>query len=216
MNISDFQNVVLNYSTSDDGNMSFLKGDYKSTLDNRKRFLKKNNLAFSDIVVSATSGNYDTYIASKKDLGKGARDGLKSIQADAVMTNTNDVYLFLLTGDCLPISVYDPVHTVISLVHLSKSNSDFILKKTIKHMSEKFKCSPENLIVEIGPSIGPCHYDTDLWQLVESDLLDLGVNSNNISNLKICTYESGKYYSHRKASDDNLIDARFCTILGLK
>ena len=120
----------------------------------------------------------------------------------------------ILTADCLPIAVYDPKTKTIGLIHVSRHNLKKIVKSTIEALKKKFNINPKNLVVNIGPSIGPCNYEIDLWEKVEKELTRLKVLKKNIYNPRICTFESSDYFSHRKSKSRKLPDNRFATIFG--
>jgi hypothetical protein len=94
-------------------------------------------------------------------------------------------------------------------------------------MVDRFGSRPEDLLVAIGPSIGPCHYEVDepvierfsawpwweevaapndrrRWQLDlraanRRQLTDLGVLPERIEVLDLCTYcRAELFFSHRR------------------
>lgn len=216
MKLSENKSLVLSTSTKKDGNMSLFKGDAKNVVKNREKFLERLGLNTSEIVVLKLVHKSNVHIATEKDLGKGAIDKTTAILKDALITNAKEVYLFVLTADCLPIAVYDPVNQAIGLIHASKYNIDSIIAKTIKKMTHEFKTRPKDLVFEIGPSIGPCHYNKDLWLKAQKQIEALGVEKKNMYNEKICTY-SENYYSHREFTEKGLNeDNRVATVFGMK
>lgn len=213
----DRNKIVLVTSTKKDGNMSFVKGDIKNTLKNREEFLNENGISLNEIVALQTPHESSVYVAAKKDLGKGASEGQTAIAMDALITNQKQVFLFLLTADCLPISLYDRANEAIGLLHASRHNINSIITSTVEKMQSEFKTKPKDLIVEIGPSIGPCHYQTDLWKTAANELTKAGISKENIKNTKKCTYHTLKYYSHRRFVEKKLKeDYRIATILGMR
>lgn len=216
MKLSENKTLILSTSTKKDGNMSFFRGELKNVVENRIKFLKKIGLDIHMIVVLKLVHESNAHLADEKDLGKGSQDKVSAISKDALITNKKDLYLFILTADCLPIAVYDPVNQAIGLIHASVHNIDSIIDKTIKKMTLTFKTKPKDLFFEIGPSIGPCHYDKDLWTQASKQIEALGVEKKNIYNDKICTY-SENYYSHREFTEKGLNeDNRVATVFGMK
>lgn len=243
MKLSDFPEIILATSKVSDKNLSFVQGDQKEVLENRKKFLNSNKISLDNTTVLHVQHGIKVVRVKKSDLGKGVFDLESALKVDALITNEPGINLFLLTADCLPISLYDPGNKAIGLIHAGWKGLDLeIINKTIKMMLAKFGTKPNNLVALIGPSIGPCCYKNsptfiqkndpkwqsfiklennnfilDLWSFAENQLKEARVLSENIENPKICTYHSSEYFSHRKADDEKLPhDYRFATIIGIK
>jgi len=81
-------------------------------------------------------------------------------KADALITRRSGVALAMSSADCVPLLFYDPVERVAGLAHAGwRGTARGIAAITIHAMSEQFGCSPNNIHVGIGPSIGPCCYE---------------------------------------------------------
>ncbi|MBI5892191.1 MAG: peptidoglycan editing factor PgeF [Deltaproteobacteria bacterium] len=84
----------------------------------------------------------------------------KKVSADAIITNLKGIAIAVLTADCVPIILLDPLNTAIAIVHAGwKGTLKKIAQKTILSMSEKFGTSVETLVAAIGPCIGECCYN---------------------------------------------------------
>jgi YfiH family protein len=84
------------------------------------------------------------------------------LEYDAVITNSPNRFLGILTADCLPIFVVDQKKSVIAAIHAGRQGTALhITTKVLKKMEEEFFCSPEDLLITLGPSIGPCCYEID-------------------------------------------------------
>ena len=80
-------------------------------------------------------------------------------QADAIVTNNQNVSLLMLFADCVPIFIIDPVQRIISLAHAGwKGTVKNITGKTIEKMVEVFKSNAKEMEAFIGPSIYQHHY----------------------------------------------------------
>jgi copper oxidase (laccase) domain-containing protein len=218
MKLTDFPEIFYAVSKSFDGNMSLIKGDPKKGLENRIRWLKSLGLTTNQIVSMKLQHGTKIIKVDNKDLGKGGKNMDLAFLSDGLITNEANIYLFLLTADCLPISFYDPKNHAIGLVHVSRMNLEKgIIRKTVQAMNNNFKSDPENFIIKIGPSIGPCCYFQDLWTKAENILTELGILKENIENVKTCTYCCEEYFSYRKTRVEKIPDEnRFATILGFK
>ena len=81
-------------------------------------------------------------------------------KADALITRRSGVALTMSSADCAPLLFYDPVERVLGLAHAGwRGTARGIAAITIHAMGEQFGCSPINIRVGIGPSIGPCCYE---------------------------------------------------------
>lgn len=223
--------------------MSYKRGNPKTALRNRKKFLKSLGLNLNSIVCMSPFHSTRVVRVSKKDVGKGSGDISQKIPTDSLITKTKELYLFVTTGDCLPIAIFDPASQSISLIHAGwEGLNKGIIRNVVDYFIKNFQALPSNLVVSIGPSIGPCCYthtsppaqlnsslwkkcifkkgglySIDLWSFAENQLKSLGVNPKNISNSKECTYHINKYFSHHKFINQKLHhDSRFATILGIR
>ena len=151
-------------------------------------------------------------------------------EGDVLLTRTPGVALGAFTADCLPIFLYDPVQRAIGMVHAGwRGTAKGVIRKAVEKMEDIFQCLSKDLLVALGPCIGPCCYEVDgpvkaafmsggiPWEWVsrprgnEKWLLDLyeanlfqmekaGISKKNISFLKICTSCHGEaFYSYRNA-----------------
>jgi polyphenol oxidase len=84
----------------------------------------------------------------------------QSLQStDAIITNKRGICIGVLTADCVPILLYDPVKSVIAAVHAGwRGTVGEIVKNTISRMIESFNVHPSNLIAALGPSISGKNY----------------------------------------------------------
>jgi YfiH family protein len=94
---------------------------------------------------------------------------------DAVITDKKRVALGISTADCLPILMVDRSKKVIAAVHAGwRGLWGGVVQKTARTMMEAFTCSPKDILVGIGPGIGPCCYEvgTDVKSLFQSSFGD--------------------------------------------
>lgn len=75
---------------------------------------------------------------------------------DAFVTALPGVAIGVRTADCVPVLIYDPVRRVVAAVHAGwKGTVLHIAQKAIDVMHERFGSTPADMVVVIGPSIGP-------------------------------------------------------------
>ncbi len=105
---------------------------------------------------------------------------------DGFLTDARQIALVVFTADCLPILLYDPNRSVIGLLHSGRVGTlGDMAGAGVKKMKEDFGCDPADCLAVIGPSIGPCCYDVDLWGANERRLNELGFSS--VFNCRVCT-----------------------------
>lgn len=83
-------------------------------------------------------------------------------QFDSAISKSQNLPLAIVTADCLPLLIYDPERKAIGAVHAGwRGTSCGIVEKTIIAMKTNFDCSVKDMVVAMGPSIGPCCYEVD-------------------------------------------------------
>ena len=111
----------------------------------------------------------------------------KKLKGDSLVTNRKGIALGILTADCAPILIYDPVNNVIGAIHAGWRGA---YKKIVSTTLKKFKFKGSNfkdLIVVIGPCISKKNYE------VKSDFFNKFIN-NEQSNKKFFNYKNNKIY----------------------
>ena len=145
------------FSTKADGNMANVilgrKVDFRKVLKNRKEFLSKIGVDINSCVCMWVMGENGVAEVNRKDFGISMKDYKKAVKIDALITNKKNLYIFLLTADCAPVIIYDPVKRAVGLVHAGwKGVDEEIVNKVIKRLREKYKSKAKDLVIGIGPS----------------------------------------------------------------
>ena len=162
------------------------------------------------------------------------------IRADALLTGLPGVVLTVLTADCVPILLHDPVRRLVGAVHAGWKGSRLeILRKTVQEMEGRFGSDPGEILAAIGPAIGGCCYEVgpevaghfreidgavtpgeggrymlDLKAVNRSQLLEAGVREGHIETSPVCTAcESDRFFSYRKEGG---CDGRFMSCIMLE
>jgi len=107
-------------------------------------------------------------------------------ECDAIMTDQTGIPLMVMTADCTPILLYDPVHHVIAAVHAGRVGAfKAIAAKTIQKMQTVFSSDPTEIKAVLGPSIHRCCYEVGKVVANEADKNGFGyaISSN-----------TGRYY----------------------
>ena len=81
-------------------------------------------------------------------------------EADALISNKPGIALSVRTADCFPILMGDPRNRAIAAVHAGwRGTVQEIVLRTVEAMREKFGSRQQDLVVAIGPGIGPCCFE---------------------------------------------------------
>jgi YfiH family protein len=92
------------------------------------------------------------------------RNGL---EGDALMSDDPELAIAVRAADCVPLLIADRTRGVVAAVHAGwRGTAAKVAVAAVEAMGREFGTRPEDLIVAIGPSIGPCCYE------VGSDLVD--------------------------------------------
>lgn len=139
--------------------------------------------------------------------------------ADGLISDTVGLCVGILTADCVPIFLIDPVHRVVSAVHAGwRGTAAQIAVRASKLMRENFGSDPGQLEAAIGPGIGKCCFEVgpevarefgpweseaktclDLVRINRSQLELAGVRKIYESGL--CTMCGTGFYSFRRERD---------------
>lgn len=182
-----------------------------------------NNLVFGQLTHSDNIKK-----VTSKDRGKGIIHPPDYSQIDALITDEVNVPLAMTFADCVPIFFLDPINKVVAIAHSGwRGTVKMIGKKVIDLMLKDYKCELENIIIGIGPSIGVCCFEVDeqvykqfttleildndswftkkenkyyidLWKVIETMFLKIGISKNNITVTDLCTKCNNEiFFSHR-------------------
>jgi len=137
--------------------------------------------------------------------------------ADALATSRPGLPLCISTADCLPIVLYDPQAGRLAAVHAGWRGTVRSVAASAARRLIEAGSAAANLVVAIGPSIGPCCYEVDapvlerleaafpaswpawvapkgpgkwmldLWRANLDQLADAGVRPERVDLLGLCT-----------------------------
>ncbi|MDA8124197.1 MAG: peptidoglycan editing factor PgeF [Deltaproteobacteria bacterium] len=83
-------------------------------------------------------------------------------ECDGLVTDCPGVALAVKTADCVPILFADPVRRAIGVAHAGwRGTALGIAGKLARLFQERYSSRLEDLLVAIGPAIGPCCYQVD-------------------------------------------------------
>ena len=208
--------VKYYFSTTEDGNLSYLVDDLKQNVDkNRQTVANIMEYKNEDLVYMNQVHGNNVQIVDK--------NSPKIIEnCDGIITKEKNLPLMVMVADCIPILFFDEIQGVIAAVHAGR-NSTFlkIAQITANKMINELGCNVNNIKVIFGPSIHSCCYEVseELLNIVKTSfgekycigknidlqginimlLEEVGIRHINVSN--ICTKCSHEpYFSFRKNS----------------
>lgn len=146
-------------------------------------------------------------------------------QCDALITNHTDVPLMVMSADCTPILLYDPVNHAIGAVHAGRAGAlNGILPLTLEAMKKNYNTALSDIQIVLGPSIQGCCYEInetiayevkekgyedalirakekvslDVNAVLHMQLKELGIASKQIESINQCTAcNSHDFFSYR-------------------
>lgn len=170
-----------------------------------------------------------------------SEDSINNIEDyDGLITNLPGKVLCTCYADCVPLLFFDPMNNVVASVHSGwKGTIKLIGQEAIYKMIKDYGSKVEDILVGIGPSIGPCCFEVgeetyeqfrkklsigafmdngkmfvDLWNSNIYMLTQIGVKRENIECKGICTSCNNKrFYSYRKGDKES---GRFTVFIMLK
>ena len=214
-------------SPYDSLNLSFNVGDDpEKVLENRKLLVGSLGIPLTNLTTAKQIHKGNIKIVSEELRGRGSIDYKGAINAtDAMVTNVPNICLMICLADCVPILFHDPSKKVIGVAHAGwKGTLRLVAKRTVEALQEHFGCTPQDMVVGIGPSIGPCCYQVgqeivsqvghvfgtrqdcirnesadgkgylDLWTANLKQLLHAGIPERNVEMAKICTCDHPNFF----------------------
>lgn len=162
-------------------------------------------------------------------------------ECDALITDRPDIPLMVMTADCTPVLLFDPVRNVIAVAHAGRAGAvKRIVPKTIEKMCSDFASRVEDIAVVLGPSIGGCCYEVgakiaqevteegygfaviakegryylEVNAIIKKQLEAAGIKNENLEDLNICNAcENETFFSYRA---DRQKTGRIAGVLMLK
>ena len=207
-------------------------GNDLSDVSRHRRKMAKVLGAENDQQVVCCHQIHGTQIAhvDRRDGGKGFVDPQSAVaDTDGLMTAESGVALMACFADCVPLFFLDPVKKVVAISHAGwRGTVGKIGVKTVKYMAERYASKEKDILVGIGPSIGPCHYQVDqpvieqfqqafnfwpeiltfeneakakldLWKANQLQLMEIGILPEHITVSGQCTCcHEALFYSYRR------------------
>ena len=185
---------------------------------NRNAYFIRNNIDPAKVISAEIVHGNSARVIYNNNGGKVVRN------VDGLITQSKGIFLSITSADCLPIFLFDPESSIISMVHAGwRSLADNILQNSISKFTGNFKSNPKKILAGIGPSICQKHYGVspevaekfknypkvtkeengeillDLKKIAQLQLAEAGLSEKNIEISPECTFEfPEKYFSARR------------------
>lgn len=206
-----------------------VQDDVEVVRRNRKAWAEAFDINPDSVVAAEQVHGTEVHLVTRADWGKGYWTTEDAISGcDGLISREPGTCLISFYADCVPLFFYHPPTGAVGVAHAGwKGTLGEIGKKTATAFKEYFGADPADLIVGVGPSIGPCCYEVgeeladafidafgpavvrrtvsgrphlDLWLANTVSLEQAGVKRQNIARADFCTAcHPGLLYSHRVA-----------------
>jgi len=81
-------------------------------------------------------------------------------EADVLITDDPDIAIAVRTADCVPLLMADKKNGAVAAVHAGwRGAAAGAAGAAVQALAREFGSKPEDLVVAVGPSIGPCCYE---------------------------------------------------------
>lgn len=178
-----------------------------------------NDFNISEVAYLQQVHSKSVFVFNKNDKSFNENEG------DAIVTNELNTAIGVFTADCVPIILVDKVKGAVAAIHSGwKGTYNSIVKETVEKMIEDYNTDVNDINAYIGPHIRQCCYEISeelklkfidrfnvdkaelfsgrklsMEKCIEEDLIDIGVNEDNIYSLGLCTHcdQNIKLHSYR-------------------
>ncbi len=227
-------------------NLSFAVGDEADRVrENRRRLAQAVGFREDGAVCAAQVHGRRVVYVDRQSAGAGYDRRETAIpDADGLITDQPGLTLWLGFADCAPVLAYDPRRGAVGIAHAGwRGTLAGIARELVASLETRLGCRASDLLVAIGPSIGPCCYavgadvirafKTDwpsvdglfvdgsggtlhlnLWEANRRLLIDAGVPAENVLISRQCTAcHVNEFFSHRAQRGRA---GRFAAVIGLQ
>jgi len=201
-------------------NLALSVGDDSiAVIINRERLCKTIGVEADAMTIAQLMQGTHIEVVTSSSRGLNAAEKAKRfVDTDGLVTNVAEVPLFIFIADCAALSFFDPKRNVIGIGHAGwRGTVGGIAHKMVEAMNGAFDCNPEDVLVGISPSIGPCCYQVredvveafqgaypeqasaffvqqpdgslhlDMWTALTCQLRSSGIQEEHIDLAGICT-----------------------------
>ena len=209
-------------------NLSYRAGDDDANVDKNRRIVAAEvGIEPERFIYLEQVHGSDVRKVDPSDLGEpGIKRYEAFADTDGVYTSLRQVLLAVLTADCIPLALASASRGVVAMLHAGwRGTIGNIAAEALKGMKKEFGVEPRELHAVMGPGISPCCYrvdegrarvfverygersevvlsqedfSLDLFQANRINLLEAGLNKENIYKVGGCTCCERGYFSFRR------------------
>ena len=141
-------------------NMSLTVGDERaSVVENRRRAAAAFGAGLDDFVFARQVHGTGVRVVGAPDRGSGTLAPDDAIpEVDALVTTSPEVVLAILTADCVPVVLHDPVGGVLACVHSGWRGTVARVGAAAVSAMRQLGSDPADIVAGIGPAIDPARY----------------------------------------------------------
>lgn len=133
----------------------------QAMLENYRRFCAAIGADIRQTVLSKQVHETTVRPCGPEDAGKGLFYD-RDYSADALISNTPGLTLFVFSADCGTVLLHDPDSGAVGALHAGwRGCAGGIVEKTVQELSRLYGAKPERLQAALGPCIGQCCFETD-------------------------------------------------------
>lgn len=204
---SSSSDVLVAVSTVADGTMLDKSRPFDPEIvANRRRWLDSLSVDINNAVLVPLKYEGEDYcryrIVNDVRQEQGLLSG-DSEPADALVTTTPGLALFLPVADCIATTLYDPVHGVLMLSHLGRHSLEQDGGvKSVQFLQKQYNTKPEDLLVWASPAVGKDSYkifkldNKGMKEVLHEQLAKAGVDRARITDYTADTATDDNYHSH--------------------
>jgi len=233
--LNKFTNLTHCFTTRKSGNLAFHVNDNPIHVErNHEALAKELNYKKKSLIHMKQIHSNSLHVVSEDD------NFYNPKTCDALITNKVNTPLMVMVADCSPILFYDDEQKVIAVAHAGRAGTfKNINKVVVESFINDYNTQISSLHVVIGASIGVCCYEVgleiyeeckelnmkyaiesrdnkyylDIRKILKKQLLELGINEEDIDISKECNCcKNDEYFSYRA----NNKTGRFAGIIQLK
>lgn len=206
-------------------NLSYKVGDDpEKVAQNRKLLAEEFTLESAKLVFPVQTHSNHVRLVYADTLAESLDD------TDAIVTNEKGILISVMSADCVPVLLYDPVTQAVAAIHAGwRGTMAAIVSETIALMQKEFGSEPSSFLAAIGPSICDEVYEVgeeviraveklygtkngiisreengkgycNLWEANRILLLRAGVKPENIEVAGLCTYKNADQFFSARKS----------------
>ncbi|MCS6803097.1 MAG: peptidoglycan editing factor PgeF [Chloroflexota bacterium] len=142
------------------GNLGFaVPDDPQAVVANREAAAAAAGVTLDALVVGQQVHGDRIAAVGPADRGRGARGRDALPATDALITDSPEVALLVLTADCAALVLYAPDVRALGVAHLGwRGTVARLAEKMVDALAQRYGADPRRLVGALAPSIGPCCY----------------------------------------------------------